>query len=343
MKTIEIQGSSGISTILIGERMANLSLYAPEERMVIVSDENVYRLYGHDFPKVPVIQIGTGEKNKTLETVSSVFERLIELEVDRGGFIVGIGGGLVCDLAGFVASTYLRGLSFGFLASTLLAQVDASVGGKNGVNFGGYKNMIGVFNQPRFVICDLELLATLSNQDVGCGLAEIVKHAAIADPDMFSFLETKTDQILNLEASSIERLIYDSVVIKSSIVNRDEKEAGERRKLNFGHTFGHAVEKVTGVPHGQAVSQGMAVAADLSVKRGLLSADEQRRIEGLLRQLDLPVRLQTRPDRLLEALGKDKKRQGDLIHFVLLKGIGQAVVEPIPLQEIRETAAQLAW
>lgn len=343
MKTIEIQGSSGISTILIGERMANLPLYAPEERMVIVSDENVYRLYGHDFPKVPVIQIGTGEKNKTLETVSSVFERLIDLEVDRGGFIVGIGGGLVCDLAGFVASTYLRGLSFGFLASTLLAQVDASVGGKNGVNFGGYKNMIGVFNQPRFVICDLELLATLSNQDVGCGLAEIVKHAAIADPDMFSFLETKTDQILNLEASSIERLIYDSVVIKSSIVNRDEKEAGERRKLNFGHTFGHAVEKVTGVPHGQAVSQGMAVAADLSVKRGLLSADEQRRIEGLLRQLDLPVRLQTRPDRLLEALGKDKKRQGDLIHFVLLKGIGQAVVEPIPLQEIRETAAQLAW
>ncbi len=343
MKTIEIQGSSGISTILIGERMANLPLYAPEEKMVIVSDENVYRLYGHDFPKVPVIQIGTGEKNKTLETVSSVFERLIDLEVDRGGFIVGIGGGLVCDLAGFVASTYLRGLSFGFLASTLLAQVDASVGGKNGVNFGGYKNMIGVFNQPRFVICDLELLATLSNQDVGCGLAEIVKHAAIADPDMFSFLETKTDQILNLEASSIERLIYDSVVIKSSIVNRDEKEADERRKLNFGHTFGHAVEKVTGVPHGQAVSQGMAVAADLSVKRGLLSADEQRRIEGLLRQLDLPVRLQTRPDRLLEALGKDKKRQGDLIHFVLLKGIGQAVVEPIPLQEIRETAAQLAW
>ncbi len=343
MKTIEIQGSSGISTILIGERMANLPLYAPEEKMVIVSDENVYRRYGHDFPKVPVIQIGTGEKNKTLETVSSVFERLIDLEVDRGGFIVGIGGGLVCDLAGFVASTYLRGLSFGFLASTLLAQVDASVGGKNGVNFGGYKNMIGVFNQPRFVICDLELLATLSNQDVGCGLAEIVKHAAIADPDMFSFLETKTDQILNLEASSIERLIYDSVVIKSSIVNRDEKEADERRKLNFGHTFGHAVEKVTGVPHGQAVSQGMAVAADLSVKRGLLSADEQRRIEGLLRQLDLPVRLQTRPDRLLEALGKDKKRQGDLIHFVLLKGIGQAVVEPIPLQEIRETAAQLAW
>lgn len=343
MKTIEIQGSSGTSTILIGERMANLPLYAPEERMVIVSDENVYRLYGHDFPKVPVIRIGTGEKNKTLEAVSLVFERLIDLEVDRAGFIVGIGGGLVCDLAGFVASTYLRGLPFGFLASTLLAQVDASVGGKNGVNFGGYKNMIGVFNQPRFVICDLELLDTLSNQDVGCGLAEIVKHAAIADPDMFSFLETKTDQILNLEASSIERLIYDSVIIKSSIVNQDEKEAGERRKLNFGHTFGHAVEKVTGVPHGQAVSQGMAVAADLSVKRGLLSVDEQRRIEGLLRQLDLPVRLQTRPDRLLEALGKDKKRQGDLIHFVLLKGIGQAVVEPIPLQEIRETAAQLAW
>ncbi len=192
-------------------------------------------------------------------------------EIDRTAFIVGIGGGIVCDITGFVASTYLRGVRFGFAATTLLAQVDASAGGKNGVNFSGYKNMVGMFNQPEFVICDPEVLQTLSERDRGCGLAEIVKHAAIADDGLFCYLEENVGEVLALSPPTVRRMVYDSVVIKSEIVNRDEKETGERRKLNFGHTFGHAVEKITGAPHGEAVSIGMMVAARLSARRGYLA------------------------------------------------------------------------
>ena len=167
-----------------------------------------------------------------------------DCEADRASFIVGIGGGIVCDVTGYAASTYLRGLKFGFVASTLLAQVDAAVGGKNGVNWEGYKNMIGVFNQPDFVICDPLLLRTLPRREVLSGMAEVVKHALIADAGLFSYLEENGSGVLDLRPEVMERLVCDSVRIKSSIVNRDEREKGERRLLNFGHTFGHALEKV---------------------------------------------------------------------------------------------------
>ncbi len=334
MRVFNVRGSTGNSTILIGERLQNIRKYIPAENVVIITDINVRRYYLKDFPPYEIIEIGTGEKIKNLDTVQSIYRKLVELEADRSTFIIGIGGGIVCDIAGFVASTYMRGVRFGFVSSTLLSQVDASVGGKNGVNLNGYKNMVGLFNQPEFVICDMNLLRTLPENEVLCGLAEIVKHAAIADSDMFSYLEEHYEKALELDNVVIEKLIYDSLVIKSSIVNRDEKEEGERKKLNFGHTFGHAIEKTTGVPHGEAVGVGMLVAAKLSAKRGHLQSEDVKRIEELLKKLKLPTILPIDKGTILDALRKDKKRRGDTIDFVLLHGIGKAVVEEISMKEL---------
>ena len=336
MKRVEIQGGTGRSVIWLGERLENLNKYLPVPHPVIITDDTVWQLYGQYFPPGDVIRIGTGEAVKNLETVQQIYRQLVAGEADRSAFIVGIGGGMVCDIAGFVASTYMRGVRFGFVATTLLAQVDASVGGKNGVNFNGYKNMIGVFNQPEFVICDLNLLETLPEEQLQCGFAEIIKHAAIADTAMFQYLENHFAKALSLDLPVIEKLVYDSVRIKSGIVNRDETERGERRKLNFGHTFGHAVEKVTGVPHGRAVSIGVGIASTLSVKKGLLSVQEAERLIRLLKNFKLPTRLEADSRKIFDALGKDKKRAGDRIRFVLLDGIGNAMVENILIRELHE-------
>lgn len=334
MKTLEIHGSANKSTIRVGEKLQNLGNHIPGENVVIITDVNVKRFYQNNFPPHPVITIQIGEKIKNLDTVCNIYGKLLEFGVDRSTFIIGIGGGIVCDITGFVASTFLRGVKFGFVSTTLLSQVDASVGGKNGVNFKGYKNIVGVFNQPEFVICDLNLLSTLPEKEVLCGLAEIVKHAAIGDANLFRYLEENYQKALALDAAVIERIVYDSVVIKSAIVNKDEKEKGERRNLNFGHTFGHAIEKTTGVRHGVAVSAGMVMASELSVKKGHLQAKDAQRINNLLRDLKLPTRLQADRKTVLDALKKDKKRQGDLINFVLLEGIGKPFVDKISINEL---------
>lgn len=336
MKRIQIQGASGSSTLLVGEPLKNLSQHLPDQPSVIITDENVASRYADQFPPGHVIVIGVGEGIKTLDTVGRIYAELLAIEADRSTWIVGIGGGIVCDVAGFVASTYLRGVRFGFVPTTLLAQVDASVGGKNGVNFEGYKNMVGTFNQPDFVLCDLEMLRSLPEEQLQCGFAEIVKHAAIANAGMFAYLESNATKALALDPGVIESLVYESLVIKAGIVNQDEKEAGERRKLNFGHTFGHAVEKVTGVPHGQAVSIGMVLAAGLSQRRGLITGEENDRLQTLLERLHLPTRMAFDRTAVLEALGKDKKRERQSVHFVLLNGIGKALIADIPLTELRE-------
>jgi 3-dehydroquinate synthase len=341
MKTLQIRGSAGSSNLIVGECLQHLANYLPGPQCVLITDPHVFDLYHKQFPPHPVITIGLGEENKTLETVHRIYERLVDLEADRSTFIVGIGGGIVCDVAGFAASTYMRGLRFGFVASTLLAQVDASVGGKNGVNFSGYKNMIGLFNQPEFVICDLDLLRTLPKAELLCGLAEIVKHAAIADAGLFAYLESHWRQVLGLEPEVIEKLVFDSVTIKADVVNRDEKESGLRRTLNFGHTLGHAIEKTTAHPHGEAVSIGMLAAAEISRRKGLLAQADLRRLEALLANLGLPTRLAGRREALLSALRKDKKRQGDQIHFVLLDGIGRTRVEALSLDEIDQLSTGL--
>ncbi len=343
MKTIEIAGHTGHSQILVGERLKNLKAYLDWKRTVIITDDNVAGFYQKDFPIADVICVGTGEKAKTLKTVEKIYHRLIEMEADRSVFLLGIGGGIVCDMTGFAASTYLRGVEFGYVPTTLLAQVDASVGGKTGVNFKGYKNMVGVFSQPAFVVCDPGVLKTLPAQELVSGFAEIVKHAAIADASYFACLEENAVSALSLDAAVLQQIIYDSVKIKAAIVNRDETEKGERRKLNFGHTFGHAVEKTHGIAHGAAVSIGMVAASLLSLNRGLLTENEVDRLRRLLARFKLPLRIDMDKEKVLDALVRDKKREGDGIHFVLLAGIGQAVVEKISIDELKTVLKNLAF
>jgi len=342
MRTLEIKGITGTSKILVGEKLGNLEDYIPAEKFVIITDENISRIYRKDFPACEIIEISSGEKVKNLDTVKYIYEKLMEFEADRSVFIVGVGGGIVCDITGFIASTYMRGVRFGFVSSTLLAQVDASVGGKNGVNFHGYKNMIGCFNQPEFVICDMNLLKTLPRREVLCGFGEIAKHAFIGSTDMCDYIEQNYKRALDLDDKIISRLVYDSVVIKSSIVNRDETEKGERRKLNFGHTFGHAIEKTTNeLLHGEAISVGMVVASKLSTRKGLLSTQDSKRVEALLTRLGLPISLDTDREKMMDAIKKDKKRMGDNIDFVLLDGIGKAILEKISIRELEEVVFDL--
>ncbi len=342
MKIHMIKGSTGVSKLLVGESIKNAGNYLPDSRIIVITDTVMEKLYADVFPPGSVITLDTGEKIKTLDTVSALFGQLIEAGADRSSFILGIGGGIVCDITGFVAATFMRGVRFGFVATTLLAQVDASVGGKNGVNFEGYKNMVGVFRQPEFVICDMELLRTLDTAEVRCGMAEIVKHAAIEDARMFAYLEENAQKAIDLDPAVIERLVSDSVVIKSAVVNRDEKESGERRKLNFGHTVGHAIEKTKGLPHGEAVSIGMAVAAKISAERRLLAGEDVKRLTALLDSLGLPTSVDADPGQIAAALGKDKKREKDVIHFVLLNAIGSCVIEEIPVAELNEFVRKVA-
>jgi 3-dehydroquinate synthase len=336
MTTINISGSTGNSVILIGESISNFGKYLPKGKTIVITDERVNELYGNLWQELPTIIIGQGEGNKTIATLNLIIHQLLELNTDRKTFILGIGGGIVCDVAGFAASVFMRGLKFGFVSTTLLSQVDASVGGKNGVNFEGYKNIVGTFNQPDFVICDPHVLKTLEPTEISNGLAEIVKHALIADVEMFSFLEENITGLLNLDEDVINYVVTRSVEIKSAIVNLDEKEQGERRKLNFGHTFGHAIEKVAGISHGNAVGLGMVIATRYSYERGYLDKSDLQRITKLLQQLKLPVMSDYDSMQILEALLKDKKREDDSIHFVLLKQISQAVVEELPIDIVRK-------
>ena len=228
----------------------------------------------------------------------------------------------------------VRGVDFGFVSTSLLSQVDASVGGKNGVNLDAYKNMVGVFNQPRFVICDIDMLSTLPPREISNGLAEIAKHGLIKDLSLLEFLEAHTEEAKALEPKVIQRLVADSVAIKSHVVQADETERGERRKLNFGHTIGHAIEKYCQNGHGRAVSLGMVAAAHFSMERGLLTPKELDRIKALLGALDLPTQLEMDPAALILAAGRDKKKQGNDLFFVFLEDLGCARVEKIPYGEM---------
>ena len=337
MKEFRIEGSTGSSVIRIGEKLKHLAQYIPSDgSTMIITDSNVSALYGKEFPPGMVMEIGTGEDIKTMDTVTAVHRRLLEMEADRSSFVVAIGGGIVCDVAGFVASTYMRGLRFGFVATTLLSQVDASVGGKNGVNLDGYKNIIGVFKQPEFVICDTDLLNTLPEREIRSGFGEVVKHAALGDKILFEFMENRYQECLRLEPEEIQRLLHDSIVLKSAHVNADEREGGVRRKLNLGHTFGHAIEKITGVTHGEAVSVGMIIAAKLSQERGLLPPESLSRLNSLLDHMKLPTHLPVEKKQIFHALRRDKKKKGDHIDFVWLTDIGSTVVESISIDALEK-------
>lgn len=320
--------------LFIGKPWYEIGDHIDISNTIIITDSNIHSIYGDNFPSCPVITIDPGEQTKSITTVESIVEQLLEKGCDRTSFLLGIGGGVICDITGFVASVYMRGVNFGFISTTLLSQVDASTGGKNGVNSGVNKNIIGCINQPSFVICDPEMLKSLPEEEYISGLGELVKHAFIRDAGLLGFIEENIGSILNRDHNLLTTLISASVKIKIDIVTSDEKERGIRRLLNFGHTIGHAVEIELGMKHGFAVSYGMLMAAQISVEMGLLDRNELGRIETVLNKLklltDMPQEL---PD-VTEAILKDKKVEKNKIFFVLLEGIGNGVIREIRTDDL---------
>ncbi|MEI6093132.1 MAG: 3-dehydroquinate synthase [bacterium] len=333
------------SKFIVGEPLKNIAdLVKHKKDVIVLSDFNVSKLYDTYFPSKKTIIVGTGENIKTLDTVNIVYDRLLNFASDRTSFLIAIGGGIVCDIAGFAASTFMRGIDFAFVPTTLLAQVDASIGGKNGVNFKGYKNIVGAFRQPEFVFYNFQFLKTLNSKDYACGIAETIKHSLLTESDLFSFLVVNNSKILSKDEHAIKRIVSDSIKIKSNIVNMDEFEAGERKKLNFGHTLAHALEKVSSISHGEAVAIGMMFSARFSCSMGLLSASNRDRIQQLLELYGLPTETENkniRKDDIIEAISKDKKKELNDISFVFIKDIGDVEVKKIPLSKLEEAIIDL--
>lgn len=323
------------SIILVGESYQNIKKYLPNDKQVIfVTDEVVFSHYAPFISQFPHIIIGCGEHIKTLETVAYVASQLLDYEADRKTFLVGFGGGLVTDVTGFVASIFMRGVSFGFVATSLLAQVDASLGGKNGVNFHSYKNMLGIFRSPHFVICDSALLQTLPQAELRSGFGELLKHSFIKDVELYDFLRENTEQLLNLNTELLNHIIHRSIEIKKEVVTEDPLEIGVRKQLNFGHTLGHAIENNSNLKHGEAVAVGMVWAAKLSVAKGFMCAEEEVQIEQLIAKYQLPTSFDISKELLKSFILKDKKKSKNEIDFVFLETIGKPRIETLSFEEL---------
>mgnify|MGYP002561389891 CR=1 FL=1 len=333
-QVIEVKRREGKpSQVVVGDVINSLDNYLPEgKRVIIITDGNVHRRYKEIINRYDYCLIGLGETIKTMTTVNKLYAELLERGADRTTFIVGIGGGIVTDITGFVASTYMRGLRFGFVATTLLAQVDASVGGKNGVNYEGYKNMVGTFNQPDFVLCDLSMLQTLPDREFRAGLAEVVKAAIIADADLFGRIERTTFEALRTDTDLLSDAVSAAIRVKADIVERDERESGDRRKLNLGHTLAHAIEKASNrMNHGEAVAVGTALIAGAAVKLGALTQADCDRIVNVLTALGFDLTPPVEVKRLLKEVGKDKKNEDGMLRIVLPVGIGDCEVRPMTM------------
>ena len=342
MSIMTLSGKTGKSKLILGGRISNLEDYCKADTVVLVTDKNVLAHYGGRLSKFDLIEVGAGETAKTLDTVHKIYEEFLKRGINKSSLVVGVGGGVVCDVTGFAASTYLRGVGLGFVPTTLLAQVDASIGGKNGVNLNGYKNLIGTIRQPRFCLLDFELLKTLPKRELASGLAEIAKCGAIADPALFGYLEREHNATLSLNKAVIERIVRGALEVKIKAVEADEFENEERMKLNFGHTIGHAIEKVARLSHGDAISMGMVAAAELSVSMGLIPVDGAKRLEVLLKNLGLPTRFHGDKRAILDAVLKDKKIRGEEINMILLAGIGKAVIKRIRINQLESVLSMVS-
>jgi 3-dehydroquinate synthase len=334
LEKIIINTPGSRSEIMVGAGLEALPGLLPEKGVVIITDDNIHRLYGGRFPDVPVISVTPGEESKKLAVIEELAGKLLEAGLDRNGFILAIGGGVVCDLAGFLASIYLRGVRCGYVSSSLLSQVDASTGGKNGVNLGGTKNILGVIRQPEFVVCDPAMLMTLSGEEYLSGLSEMIKTAIIGDGELFAEIESNYSGIMDRDYSLMTRFVGRSVRFKAAVVTEDEKETGLRRILNFGHTFGHAIEMQTGVKHGYAVAAGMELATEFSMERGLIDGYGRSRIINILEKFGLVLKYDISWDKIEPLVMHDKKKSGSEIHFVFASGIGKAIVEKITVGEV---------
>lgn len=312
------------------------------KKILILTDENIFDLHREKLSIYPCIRIKAGESNKTQGTTDSIIKDMLEMNIDKSWLIVGVGGGVVTDITGYVASVFKRGISLALVPTTILAMTDAALGGKNGVNVGIYKNMVGTTYRPEFILYDYSFLDTLPREEWINGFAEIIKHACIKDAEMFSELEKHSVDHYIANRNALRELVEKNIAIKTAVVANDEFETGERYQLNFGHTFGHAIENLYGIPHGHAISIGMAMAAKISETVSALDASSVEKIIKLLGQYHLPVSMDTDSVSVLDALKNDKKRSGDHINFVLLNRIGEASVKHLSFDRLRELLSKTA-
>ena len=331
-----------------GQRLKEIGF---SDRLVIITNPIVQKLYGDSLKqtllkdgfKVTILSVADGEEQKSLETAGRLYTELSKAYTERRTPILALGGGVIGDLAGFVAATYFRGVPLVQIPTTLLAQVDSSIGGKVAVNHGRLKNKIGAFYQPRLVISDTSTLKSLPPGEFANGLAEVIKSAVIRDRDFFTFIETNLDKIKSLDGGVLEEVIFRSARIKAEVVAKDETDLGVRHILNYGHTIGHAIETVADfrVNHGGAVAIGMLAAARISNKLGILDKDELARLRGVILGAALPTEI---PDldrgKMLQAIGHDKKISGGKIKFILPKSMGDVfITDQVSLSLIEQVLA----
>lgn len=292
--------------------------------------------------KILAIAVVPGEKNKNIETVRLIWEKLLSLKADRKSLIINLGGGVIGDMGGFAASTYMRGLDFIQIPTTLLAQVDSSVGGKVGINFSNIKNLIGSFNQPKAVFCDITFLSTLPTREFIEGFGEIIKHGIIADRSYFDFITSKKPS--DFTDNELVEIVSKSAEIKSAIISKDEKEENLRKLVNFGHTVGHAIESLslkTDKPllHGEAISLGMIVETEISYKLGLISEGDSLKIKQSLKNVGLPTDIPDFPvKQIMDKIQSDKKIESGQIKWTLISSIGQALInQSVPNEVIAQS------
>jgi len=332
MQLKKISFSRQTTAFYFGAAFSHLKKIVPQKTTVVVTDEHVFAAHKKLLKGWNLIVLKAGEEYKVQATVDSMIERLLDMHADRTWTLVGVGGGVVTDMVGYVASVFLRGVSFGFVPTTVLGMVDAAIGGKNGIDVGVYKNMVGTINQPQFLLYDVTLLKTLPDNEWRNGFAEVIKHAAIMDAAMFKELEKRNVSFYQKNKLALQKLIQRNALLKAAVVKDDEFEKDKRRLLNFGHTLGHAVEKQYELMHGEAIAIGMTFAAKLSVD--MLHFKSAERLLKLIDQYGLPITAGYNKQKVFDVLLSDKKREGEQMNFILLERVGKAVIRKISLKEI---------
>ena len=309
-----------------------------KENGVIITDENLFAKHKKKFKGWNTIVLKPGEQYKVQQTVDVVIDQLIAFGADRKTILVGVGGGVITDITGYVAGIYMRGIAFGFVPTSLLAMVDASIGGKNGIDVGVYKNMVGLIRQPRFLLFDLSLLKSLPKPEWQNGFAEIIKHACIKDAAMFALLQQHKLSDFQKTPALLSALIQKNVLIKTKVVVQDEFEQGDRKLLNFGHTLGHAIENMYELSHGQAISIGMTYAAIISQQlKGFKQTPE---LVALLSKYGLPTFAEFDKKKAFKILLMDKKKDHVSINYILLNKIGKGVIQPLLFVQLQEIFQQ---
>ncbi|NOT51596.1 MAG: 3-dehydroquinate synthase [Chitinophagaceae bacterium] len=334
MKKLTYKFSNSSTDIYLAYGISHLKKITDPSSTILITDRNVYNAHAKRFKDWDTIILKPGEEFKVQATVDAVIEKLIEMEADRETTLVGIGGGVITDITGYVASVYMRGIRFGFLPTSVLGLVDASIGGKNGIDAGVYKNMVGVIRQPAFILHDMIFLNSLPQEEWENGFAEVIKHACIKDSAMFNELETNSLKTYQSKQKSICELVQKNAILKTKVVQKDEFEKGERRLLNFGHTVGHALETQYELLHGQAIAIGITYACHISEQ--LTGFKQTERVVGLLERYNLPTYASFDKQKVFDVLKMDKKRERKEMNYVLLERIGKGVVKKIPLKQLEK-------